>query len=94
MDISVKNQQINKLQLGQLIRLENQIFRFMGISKYNSRSSPTHFLCEDVFTKKHTNIDIWDMRHACEFITEDSPAYRSISVLYGTKDSRNDVNGT
>ena len=76
---------INKLERGDLIRLEGNIYKFMTRQKF-IRGNPVKFVCQDLFTKKTVTIDIWDMRRAAEFIEEGSPIYKSIMVLYGSKE--------
>jgi hypothetical protein len=76
---------INKLERGDLIKLEGNIYKFMTRQSF-IRGNPVKFVCQDLFTKKNVIIDIWDMRHAAEFIQEGSPTYKSIMVLYGSKE--------
>ena len=76
---------INKLERGDLIKLEGNIYKFMTRQNF-IRGNPVKFVCQDLFTKKTVTIDIWDMRHAAEFIEEGSPTYKSIMVLYGSKE--------
>lgn len=85
MDISQKNRQVNNISHGQLIRLENEIYKFIIVKRF-VRNKPVEFQCENIFTKKPVTIDILDMKHAAEFISEDSPSYKSIMVLYGSKE--------